>query len=69
MDEFTNVMKAAIKKKGYQDKFVAEKMGIPARKLSNILNGRKTIDYKIILSFCNALDIQPNELFGYNRSA
>lgn len=69
MSEFTNAMKAAIRRSGYKDKFVAEKMGIEPRKLSDILNGRKIIDEKIILSFCNALNVEPNELFGYDRSA
>lgn len=69
MNEFTNTMKAIIKKAGYKNKFVAEKMGITERQLSDILNGRKIIDYKIILLFCQATDTEPNELFGYNKSA
>ena len=64
MSEFTNAMKAAIGKSGYKAKAVAEKMQIEPRKLSDILNGRKIIDEKIISSFCNALNISPNELFG-----
>lgn len=67
MSEFTKAMKSAIGKSGYKDKYVAEKMGIRPRKLSDILNERKVIDEKIILSFCNALNIEPNELFGYDK--
>ena len=69
MNEFTNNMKAIIKKIGYKNKFVAEKMGLTQRQLSDVLNGRKTIDYKIIMLFCEATNTQPNELFGYNKSA
>ena len=69
MSEFTNAMKAVIAKSGYKSKAVAEKMGIEPRKLSDILNERKVIDEKIISSFCNALDVSPNELFGYDESA
>lgn len=69
MSEFTNTMKAAIKRTGFKNKTVAEKMGISDSKLSDILNGRKLITEKIILSFCEAVEVEPNELFGYNKSA
>ena len=69
MNEFTNAMKAIIKKAGYKNKFVAQKMGLTERQLSDVLNGRKTIDYKIIMLFCEATGTQPNELFGYNKTA
>lgn len=69
MSEFTNVMKSVISKKGYKNKFVAERMGISEKKLSYILNERKIIDEKIILAFCKATEVSPNELFGYNKPA
>lgn len=63
------VAREIIKQKGLKQKYVAEQMKMTERKLSDILNGRKIIDEKIILSFCNALNVEPNELFGYDRTA
>lgn len=61
--------KRLIAKFGLKQKAVAERMNISDRRLSDILNGRKIIDDVIIQSLCNALDVEPNELFGYDKSA
>ena len=65
MNEFISKTKKLIKEKGIKQRYLAQKMGISERKLSDILNGRKKIDIEIILLFCNALKIEPNELIYY----
>lgn len=64
---FIDNVKIIIVKKGFKQKFIAQKMGISEKKLSDILNGRKVIDVNIIELFCRALDVCPNELFGYDE--
>lgn len=64
MNEFISKTKKLIEEKGIKQKYLAQKMGISERKLSDILNGRKKIDIEIILLFCNTLKIQPNELIN-----
>lgn len=61
--------KKAIIASGLKQKVVAERMNISYKKLSNILTGRKMVDANIVISLCRALDVSPNELFGYNTSA
>ena len=64
---FIEAVRSTIKNKGIKNKFVAEKIGISERKLSDILNGRKTIDVDIVCSIIKALGVSPNELFGYGK--
>ncbi len=66
---FAQNVRKVIKEKGYKQNFVAGKMGITYRQLSDILNGRKIIDEKIIMLFCKALEVEPNELFEYKKGA
>ena len=53
-----------IERKGIKQKFLAEKMGISEKQMSDIMHGRKTIDWVIIKKLCIALDVSPNELYG-----
>ena len=64
---FIDNVKSIIAKKGFKQKFIAQEMGISERKLSDVLNGRKIIDVNIIEMLCSALDVCPNELFGYEE--
>jgi len=66
---FVKNTKNIIREKGYKQTFIAQKMNISDRKLSDILNYRKMIDVDIVCSLCDALDVSPNELFGYNKGA
>ena len=69
MNSISNNVKRIIREKGLKQKYIAEKMGITERKLSDILNGRKVIDEGIIMSLYDTLNVEPNELFGYDKSA
>lgn len=67
MSEIILNTKKIILEKGLKQKYIAEKMGITEQKMSDILNERKVVDDSVILSLCNALDVSPNELFGYSK--
>jgi len=62
-------VKKYISKSGLKQKFFAEKIGMTERQLSDIINGRKIIDSSMILTLCEALEVSPNELFGYDKTA
>lgn len=62
-------IKEIIHQRDLKQKAVARAADIPEKQFSNMVNGRKKIDDRHILPICRALDITPNELFGYNKSA
>lgn len=68
-----NVVTANVKKliatRGIKQKYIAQKMGLSEPEFSNIMNGRKILKPEIVPLLCDALDVTPNELFGYNTSA
>lgn len=68
-EAFVENTKKIIQNSGYKQTFIAQKMNISARKLSDILNYRKVVDIEIICSLCNVLEVSPNKLFGYDKSA
>jgi len=61
-------IKKIITKQDVKQKSVAQKAGVPEKKFSNMLNGRKLIAAHDILPICDALDVTPNELFGVGDS-
>lgn len=52
-----------IDEKGYKKKVIAERAGISAQKLSDMLNGRSVIRAEMIPSICQALEVEPNALY------
>lgn len=57
--------KKIIESKGLKQKAVAQRMNCTERQLSDILNFRKIVDSEIVENLCNALNVTPNDLFGY----
>lgn len=51
--------------RGLKQKYLAMRTGLNEGQISNLLNGRKTIDEPIIISLAEALDVDFNTLFGY----
>ena len=51
--------------RGLKQKYLAMQTGLNEGQISNLLNGRKTIDEPIIISLAEALDVDFNTLFGY----
>ncbi|MDE5619501.1 MAG: helix-turn-helix transcriptional regulator [Ruminococcus sp.] len=56
--------KEIIAQQGIKQKVVAEKAGYTARQFSNMLHGRKIIDWRDVLRICDALNVRPNDLYG-----
>lgn len=57
-------MRRIIRNSGMKQKAVAERMGINGNQLSAMLTGRRLIGVVDVISFCAAMNVEPNELFG-----
>lgn len=59
-----------INEHGLKNKAIAEKAGYSEKQFSNMLNGRRVITWIDIIKISNALEVTPNDLFGFtNKSA
>lgn len=56
-----------IEKKGLKKKAVADRIGTSQKNFSNLLTGKRRLQSREIIPLCMALDISPNELFGYTK--
>ena len=54
-----------IDEKGLKHRAVAKKAGMSDKQFSNLLCNRRTIRDADIIALAKALDVSPNELFGY----
>ncbi len=66
MDLVTKNVKQIISEKGLLQKRVAQKAGIEEKAFSNMLNGRKKICDTDVLNIAFALNVTPNDLFGFS---
>lgn len=57
---------AIIKEKGYKQCAVAKKAGFTQRNFNDMLCGRKVIRADYIIPICEALNVTPNDLFGFS---
>ena len=53
-----------IRKKCFNQAAVAEKAGYNYKTFNNMLNGRKVITDRDVARIANALEVEPNELYG-----
>ncbi|MGI5960090.1 MAG: helix-turn-helix domain-containing protein [Massiliimalia sp.] len=60
-----NTLRELIQEKGMKQKAVAQKAGLSEWDLSAILHGRKLILADHIVGLAQALEVDPNRLFGY----
>lgn len=56
--------KRIIKEKCLSKGAIGRKAGYNAKKFSNMLNGRKIITDVDVANIANALEVEPNELYG-----
>lgn len=63
----TNIRKI-INTRGLKQKAIAEKAGYTDQQFSNLLCGRKKFETADIMKICKALEVMPNELYGFNTS-
>lgn len=66
LDLVTKNVKQIISEKGLLQKRVAQKAGIEEKAFSNMLNGRKKICDTDVLNIASALNVTPNDLFGFS---
>lgn len=69
MSKFVENLKELIEKSGLKNKVIAQSIGFSDKQFSDLLNGRRVIKEKDIPMICKALGTDPNELFGWKKSA
>lgn len=70
MNTLATNIELIIEDKGLKKKSVAIKAGYTKQQFSNLINGRKTIKPEDIIKIAMALEVTPNDLFGFsNKSA
>lgn len=57
-------VKRIISERGYKQKYIAQIAGYDEASFSNLLNGRKIMTDVDIAAICNALNVEPNDLFA-----
>lgn len=57
--------KSIIEKRGLKNKAVAEKAGYTENQFSNLLNDRRVVTWVDVLNISRALNVTPNDLFGF----
>lgn len=57
-----------INERGLKQKAVGEKAGYTERQFSNILCGRKRIEPDDVKRICDALNVTPNDLYGFTSN-
>ncbi|NBJ90993.1 helix-turn-helix domain-containing protein [Acutalibacter sp. 1XD8-36] len=58
--------KRIIEERGLKKKAIAIAAGYSENQFSSLLNGRKSIKDSDVIALANALDVSPNDLFGWN---
>ena len=54
-----------IQVKGYKQYIVAERAGFKPKDFSDLMNGRRTFKAEYVMPICDALNVTPNVLFGF----
>lgn len=58
-------IRSIIDEKGLKHSAVARRLGLTPNQFSALLCGRRKINDSDIVAICKALNIQPNEIFGF----
>lgn len=58
-----------LEEKGIKQKKLAQKANITENTLSAMLNGRRTIHHSELINICLALDVTPNDIYGFSKTA
>lgn len=67
MNTLATNIELIIENKGLKKKSVAVKAGYTKQQFSNLINGRKTIKPEDIIKIAMALEVTPNDLFGFSN--
>lgn len=60
-------LKKMLEDRGYKQKYLANQLNTSDRVISNILNGRKSLDEPLIIKLAQVMDVDFNTLFGYRK--
>lgn len=60
-------VKRIISEKCFSKGAIAKKAGYDTNKFSNMLHGRKIITDVDVINIANALEVEPNELYGIRK--
>lgn len=60
-------LKKILDDRGLKQKYLAQKMNISEGVVSNMVNNRKTFDEELIIGVAEALDVDFNTIFGYEK--
>lgn len=63
------IIQKTIFEKGLKKKHVAEAINLTPQQFSDLLARRRHLNQENIIPLCEALEISPNELYGYKKSA
>ncbi|WP_281550199.1 helix-turn-helix domain-containing protein [Murimonas intestini] len=61
-------IKKIIRNSKYKQSAIADLAGYNYRTFSNMLNGRKVITDTDVMNIANALEVEPNDLYGIKSS-
>lgn len=67
MNTLATNIELIIEDKGLKKKSVAVKAGYTKQQFSNLINGRKTIKPEDVIKIAMALEVTPNDLFGFSN--
>lgn len=67
MNTLATNIELIIENKGLKKKSVAVKAGYTKQQFSNLINGRKIIKPEDIIKIAMALEVTPNDLFGFSN--
>ncbi len=60
-------LKFIIRNSGFKQKVIAERAGYSEKQLSALVTGRKKMYAEDVSKICVALNITPNQLYGYEE--
>jgi DNA-binding Xre family transcriptional regulator len=69
MDIIIGNVKKIIANKGLKYKAVAAKANINERRFYRIMQGVAEVNCTELAQICSALDVEPNDVYGINKSA
>lgn len=63
------IIQKVIFEKGLKKQAVARQIGMTTQQFSDLINNRRTLKASDVVPICIALNITPNELYDYHKSA
>ena len=65
---FAEHLKDLLRIKGLSQKSLAEKLNVQCSTVNQWVNGKREPEFDLLIKICIFLNIEPNELLGYNKA-